>query len=187
MLKFNVKNQIITREDSFPVVADSRNYLEASFEFSEEWQGKITAIFGFCGEFYSILIENGKCIVPWEVIKSPGFTVSVVCGDRITANMTRVEVDLSGYFEGQTPKPPTPDVYQQILDSAKPPYVGENGNWYVWDKASRGYVDTELSAQAKDGYTPIRGTDYWTEDDKAEIYTYVDTVVGGIQPLLEEI
>lgn len=30
-----------------------------------------------------------------------------------------------------------------------------------------------------DGYTPIKGTDYWTTDDKAEIQSYIDTQIGG--------
>ena len=29
----------------------------------------------------------------------------------------------------------------------------------------------------KDGYTPVRGTDYWTEDDIAEIKAYVDEAI----------
>ena len=37
-------------------------------------------------------------------------------------------------------------------------------------------------AQAKesgefDGYTPVRGTDYWTDADKAEIKAYVDDAI----------
>lgn len=34
-------------------------------------------------------------------------------------------------------------------------------------------------ASGKDGYTPIRGTDYWTEADKAEIKSYVDDAILG--------
>ena len=30
-----------------------------------------------------------------------------------------------------------------------------------------------------DGYTPVRGTDYWTEEDKAEIKGYVDEAILG--------
>lgn len=30
-----------------------------------------------------------------------------------------------------------------------------------------------------DGYTPVRGKDYWTEEDKAEIKTYVDEAILG--------
>jgi hypothetical protein len=47
-------------------------------------------------------------------------------------------------------------------------------------------INTAL-AQAKasgefdgeDGYTPVRGTDYWTEADKAEIKSYVDEAILG--------
>ncbi len=31
----------------------------------------------------------------------------------------------------------------------------------------------------EDGYTPVRGTDYWTEEDKAEIKSYVDEAILG--------
>lgn len=30
-----------------------------------------------------------------------------------------------------------------------------------------------------DGYTPVKGTDYWTADDKAEIQSYIDAQIGG--------
>lgn len=31
----------------------------------------------------------------------------------------------------------------------------------------------------QDGYSPVRGTDYWTEEDKAEIKAYVDEAILG--------
>ena len=31
----------------------------------------------------------------------------------------------------------------------------------------------------KDGYNPVRGKDYWTEEDKAEIKSYVDEAILG--------
>ena len=61
------------------------------------------------------------------------------------------------------------------------PRIGDNGNWYVYDFKENTYVDTGVSAQGpqgeqgemgavgESGYTPVRGVDYWTEDDKAEI------------------
>ena len=33
----------------------------------------------------------------------------------------------------------------------------------------------------KDGYTPVRGTDYWTATDIAEIKSYVDEQLGVIE------
>ena len=93
MLEFSVKNQIIERKDSFRAVADSKNYLYAKFEFTKEWTGNIIAVFGGAdGKFYDVLVAENKCLVPWEVIKAPFFTVSVFCGDLITSNSLKVEV-----------------------------------------------------------------------------------------------
>ena len=35
------------------------------------------------------------------------------------------------------------------------------------------------SLRGEDGYTPVRGTDYWTESDKDEIKAYVDEAILG--------
>lgn len=37
----------------------------------------------------------------------------------------------------------------------------------------------EKGDAGKDGYTPVKGVDYWTEDDKAEIKSYVDEAILG--------
>lgn len=184
MLKFKVESQVIERCDNFAVVADSKNYLYAEFEFSDEWTGEVTAIFGDGDQYYCVLLKDKKCLIPWEVISPPFFTVSVVCGDRITANTAMVEVERSGYVEGKTPKEPTPDVYTQILSLAKPPYIGENENWYVWDKTAEAFIDTGIYSKGdrgNDGYTPKRGVDYWTANDIAEVQGYINEQLGVIE------
>ena len=45
----------------------------------------------------------------------------------------------------------------------------------VRDDADAGLFD------GKDGYTPVRGTDYWTSKDVAEIKSYVDEQLGAIE------
>ncbi len=150
MLEFEVVNQKIKRIDNFEVVSDSKNYLKAHFTFSDEWKGDITAIFGYEDKYYTVLLESGECTVPWEVIKPYGFSVSVVCGDRITSNCEVVIVEKSGYIEGETPKAPTPDVYEQILSSVKSAYIGDNGNWFEWNVESKAFVDTGLKAKGED-------------------------------------
>lgn len=46
------------------------------------------------------------------------------------------------------------------------------------------YTDTAIAQvkesgglKGEDGYTPVRGTDYWTDADKAEIKSYVDDAI----------
>lgn len=114
-LTFEVENQMIHRTDTNIVVADSKNYLHASFTFSGEWQGAKTAIFSHGVDRYCVLLENDMCLVPWEVIKQGSIGVSVFCGDLITANTFYVDVEKSGYADGKTPSEPTPSVYQQII------------------------------------------------------------------------
>ncbi|MGM9636946.1 MAG: hypothetical protein ACI3YK_03065, partial [Eubacteriales bacterium] len=123
ILHFEIGNQRIRRTDAFWVVADSKNYLRAEFAFSDDWSGVAkTAIFGGCaggcaGECYEVLLDNDACDVPWEWLKTAGRKyVSVYGGDRITSNRVEVVVHESGYTEGQTPLPPTPDVYAQLLE-----------------------------------------------------------------------
>ncbi len=61
------------------------------------------------------------------------------------------------------------------------PHIGVNGNWYL------GETDTGVKAEGKDGkdgYTPVRGTDYWTTADQtaivADVLAYVDeSILGG--------
>lgn len=48
--------------------------------------------------------------------------------------------------------------------------TGEKG-----DKGDKG--DTGATGEA--GYSPVRGTDYWTDADKAEIKAYVDEAILG--------
>ena len=65
----------------------------------------------------------------------------------------------------------------------KPPVIGANGTWEVWNANANRYIDTGVSATGpagEDGYTPQKGVDYWTESDKQEIVDYVvDNVPDG--------
>lgn len=112
------------------VVADSVKYLKIYFETDDEWIGyDITAVFtDYKKNSYNVVLVdgnplylgNGCCYVPHEVINSPNFTVSIfgTRGDSvITTSAVTVCVKESGYIEGQTPNPPTPDEYQQIMSA----------------------------------------------------------------------
>ena len=40
-------------------------------------------------------------------------------------------------------------------------------------------VNIKVASEGKDGYTPQRGVDYYTEEDKAEIKKYIDRQIGA--------
>ena len=60
------------------------------------------------------------------------------------------------------------------------PYIGENGNWWVGETDLGVKAQGQDGAPGKDGHTPQRGVDYWTEEDVAQMKTYIeDAVLGG--------
>ena len=117
-LAFLLDHQVISRSDKNTVVAGSKNYVRARFILrTDDWVRPITAIFG---GYTQLLDDNNECTVPWEVLQQPGkVEVSVFCGDLHTANIAVVPVEKTGYKSGETPKDPTPDVYQQFLQAVK--------------------------------------------------------------------
>lgn len=119
-LYFLVENQNIQRTDDNFVVAGSKNYLFANFTFSKEWNENIIAIFSSqCGT-YAQPVNDGRCSVPYEVLKKSGrIDVSVCAGDLITSDTASVIVHETGYTDKAeeciTP-PPTiiADIYNRI-------------------------------------------------------------------------
>jgi len=116
-IKFNIVNQIISRADLVDVVAGSYNYLRAVFSFTPEWDGLIkTALFRDAADrVHMVLLDDDACMVPWEVIAIPKFSISVFAGTLITVNVAEVPVIRSGYLAGQTPPAPTEDIYLQVI------------------------------------------------------------------------
>lgn len=114
-LDFFVDEQFI-RAPHHKVVADSRGYLTARFSFGEAWRGLTkTAVFlGADGRTYHVLLTDDACEVPPQVLHPTQFFVSVFGGDRLTTDRVAVEVAASGFAEGITPPPTTPDIYSQL-------------------------------------------------------------------------
>ena len=158
-LYFSVENQNITRIDNCFVVAGSKNYLFANFTFTDDWTGNITAVFSSrCGT-YAQPIKDGRCPVPYEVLRKDGrLNVSVCAGDLITSNTASVIIHETGYTEeaeASITPPPTIlfDIYERIetgLEQAKNDVLSKIKDMLVQD----GYlkeadVDLELIMGSK--------------------------------------
>lgn len=140
-LQFNITNQHIIRADNEEPVADSKNYLYAHFDFlSNEWDSiEKSAIFSNGEETYTVLLQNDEVLVPWELIHEGIIEVSCFGGDLVTTNTAKIRILASGYTEGETPQPPTPDVYSVIttmlnklnttikFDGSGDKYLADNG------------------------------------------------------------
>lgn len=223
-----------------PTVANGNvKTVEIDVKTDQMWEGlSLSAVFfnSEKGPVYEILLTNGKCTVPHEVLEKK---TTLHIGLRGTApdqkkvsTLVTYDIKKGAPESNATAEGPTPDVYQQILkrldeidlgvpdeqiEEAVTKYLENNPVSVVVDDAfSEGSENPvqnkvitkkirELSeqindkldasklpeavddalAQAKasgefdgaDGYTPVKGTDYYTEADKTEM---VNTVLNAL-------
>lgn len=118
ILHFIINNQIIERTDTFVPVRGSKNYLYAEFEFqTDDWDGKSKTVLFRIGNNEPIPIllgETNTCLVPAEVLQDTSFSVSIIAGNLITANIVTVKLYESGYRTGDIPEP-SQTLYEQLM------------------------------------------------------------------------
>ena len=117
-ITFEVKNQIIKRVFNNDIIANSINYLQLDFKFTGDWNDKEKLIsFKHGKESVSTGLTNDSVMVPFEVIKTPGFTFSLLgIKDEvtITTNAVMVVVNNSGYEAGAYPQDPPKAIYEGL-------------------------------------------------------------------------
>lgn len=122
-LTFNVAGTDLRRTDMNKLVAVNRNNVVAKFKFDTDWEGVTPLVAQFSKDddtCYDVFIENGECIVPWEVLESDGvLTVTVFGGDLITTSSVNINVYGTGLVGGLVPTVASPSVYSWIVDKVK--------------------------------------------------------------------
>ena len=82
ILKFNITNQILKRDESCDfsgIVSGSKNHFEAEFIFNDEWNNyKKVAVFVNGDKEYPTAIIDGKCKINNDALTSRSFLVYVV-------------------------------------------------------------------------------------------------------------
>ena len=171
---FVVENQHITQPTGEKLVSGGQNYFYATFEIKGVWEkiSNIKAV--FVRDAISILVnlietDRGyECQIPWEVMGYKGaFQVGVFGGDRMLTDYTYVIVKQGCVVDGEVPSPPTPDWFSEIEKYVK----GLSDGLSAYEIAvENGFEGTEQEwLDSLQGYTPVKGTDYWTGEDKTEI------------------
>ncbi len=117
-IKFMVNGQHIECTETISdLVGNTREYVQAQFTLSSEWDGLIQiAVFTANGKSYPELIDNGVCIVPYKVMMQESFTVGCYAGattDRITTDICTVRVEKSVRYQGGSDYV---DLYQRMKE-----------------------------------------------------------------------
>ena len=182
ILKFVVNNQIIERTDAFVPVRSSKNYLYAEFDFqTNDWSGKSKTVLFRSGDNDSVPVllgETNTCLVPAEVLAGTSFSVSIVAGNLITANIVTIKLYESGYRTGDIPEP-SETLYEQLMtafDEAKQTVIDSAKESESWAHGHADYPDRHednaayYASEAKNAAKEVPGR---VKEGKQQIDDYV--------------
>lgn len=117
------KNKLVVQARE-AMTSGSVNTYTVLFKFPPDWDDmEKTALLKARGETFPILLgDDSQCIIPWEVLSKPGVMVEAgVYGTRdgeivLPTIWCSLGTILEGATLGDKAQPPTPGVYEQILD-----------------------------------------------------------------------
>ena len=220
MMKFLVKQQKIEALEREVIASDQIAFVSVKFVFDGAWKTLHKVVqFTQCEETYNLVlgIDGTTCLLPAEL--HPGAVKMSLFGydeeSDTTLRATTVPVTLhirpSGFVaDGDTPIPPTPDLYTQLLKKLSEMQTGANGkdgrsayeiaieNGFVgtaaeWLESLKGMngvdgKDGLPGKDGKDGADGLPGKDGVSPD----LTNYPDTdavkalVQDAVQPLLQQ-
>ena len=137
MMKFLVKQQKIEALEREVIASDQIAFVSVKFMFDGAWKTLHKVVqFTQCEETYNLVlgIDGTTCLLPAEL--HPGAVKMSLFGydaeSDTTVRATTVPVTLhirpSGFVaDGDTPIPPTPDLYTQLLKKLSEMQTGTNG------------------------------------------------------------
>ncbi len=137
MMKFLVKQQKIEALEREVIASDQIAFVSVKFVFDGAWKTLHKVVqFTQCEETYNVVLgtEGTTCLLPTEL--HPGAVKMSLFGydaeSDTTVRATTVPVTLhirpSGFVaDGDTPIPPTPDLYTQLLKKLSEMQTGANG------------------------------------------------------------
>ena len=120
-LQIRVRKQVLTCRQV--TVSNSVNFIRASFQFDNEWNGTEKHVIFSNGDIPTVevlLDESLSCIVPWEALQEEGDLYVSVVGIRGDTTITTklmdepIKVYASGELGGSDPKEPSQTIWDQI-------------------------------------------------------------------------
>lgn len=195
---FEVKNREITCI-SEKLIGDNADYVADFIFDDEWANRAITVRFIHNKKFVDVVLPTEhSCVIPVEVLKMGWVEVGCFT-DEMTTTYARVFINASIKETEGSPVEPTEDVYSQLIELLNSKMLkGDKGDKGIdgisptveTEETSTGATITITDVEGtktfrlfngengsdgidglngKDGKTPVKGVDYWTSADKAEI------------------
>ena len=184
IIDFNIKGQILTIATGVSdIVANSRNYLKARFNFDDTWTdiSNKTVVFDIGSENVMVLLDaDNSCKIPNRVSNNSSFKVSIFGDDRITTNA----ISLRFTSSGDVPEEPTGDDvlwYNQIMERMdKLDTTGiDVTNLATKTELSDAIANIDLSSKADVDSIPTK-VSALENDSNYQTKTEVDTAIANI-------
>ena len=106
---------------------------------------------------YSQHITDGSCVIPYEVLSDVKPLYIGCYGTnaddgikRVSTNFVYFDVKQGAYSEATAPETPTPDLWESLIGKTVP-YIGDNGNWFIYDMKTKSYVDSSYPSCGSGG------------------------------------
>ena len=174
MIKFLVKGQNIETLEHEVIAADQIAFVKVHFVFDNNWKALHKVVQFTQDEItYSRVLgtENTSCFLPAELTPGTvkmslfGYDAEATETVRATTVVKTLHIRPSGFeSESETPIPPTPDLYQQLLQKISE--KGKNGKSAYEIAVEHGFVGTEAEwleslkgVNGKDGVNGKNGCD----------------------------
>lgn len=107
-----------------------------------------------------------ECAIPWEVMATAGvFQVGLFGGDRLPTHYSYVKVKKGCMDEGDEPEAPTPDWFTNVERMCAAAVQTANS---IEERANNGEFNGEPGEKGdtgESGYTPVKGVDYFDGKD----------------------
>lgn len=124
-MKFLVNKQEIIRIDSDRIIAGTQNFVEAQFDFDDDWNELMLTVCFKNGDTRRAVcnVHSGEAFfVPWEVLHAGNLYIYVEGYDgnvRVTtAKMKKpVVINKNGFFKCDALNPPSASVYDMLLQA----------------------------------------------------------------------
>ena len=171
MIKFLVKGQNIETLEHEIIAADQVSFVKIHFVFDNNWKPlhKVVQFTQYEITYNRVLgTENTSCFLPAELTAGTvkmslfGYDAEATETVRATTVVKTLHIKPSGFDgENETPIPPTPDLYQQLLQKISE--KGKDGKSAYEIAVEYGFVGTEAewlkSLKGVDGKDGVNGKD----------------------------
>ena len=193
MIKFLVKGQNIETLEHEVIAADQIAFVKIHFAFDNNWKPLHKVVQFTQDEItYNRVLgtENTSCFLPAELTAGTvkmslfGYDAEATKTVRATTIVKTLHIRQSG-FEGENSNvPPTPDLYQQLLQKIQSASKGTDGKSAFEIAVEHGFTGTEnewlqslKGADGKDGITPDM-SDFATKADIANLQEQIRQISG---------